>query len=69
MISNCGFDERGQYTGGSAGDQTGREWEIRSWYQYSGGWEYMIRHPNRNVGKKIAELAKAAATNNHISHL
>ena len=23
MISNCGHDERGKYSGGAAGDQTG----------------------------------------------
>ena len=32
MISNSGSDERGAYKGGQAGDQTGREWQIRSWY-------------------------------------
>lgn len=29
MISNCGYDENGKYSGGAAGDQTGAEWEIR----------------------------------------
>lgn len=27
MISNCGHDERGKYSGGKAGDQTGTEWQ------------------------------------------
>ena len=27
MISNCGHDERGKYSGGKAGDQTGTDEE------------------------------------------
>ena len=68
MISNCGHDERGKYAGGTAGDQTGTEWEVRSWYRYTGGWVYMIRHPNRSVGQLIADLAKEAAQNNKIGY-
>lgn len=34
MISNCGHDERGRYSSGKAGDQTGTEWYIRSWYNH-----------------------------------
>ena len=28
MISNCGHDENGRYSGGKAGDQTGTEWQV-----------------------------------------
>lgn len=66
MISNSGSDERGQYHGGKAGDQTGREWEIRSWY--SRPWNCVLRYPNETVRKKIAELARKAAQNNHIGY-
>lgn len=31
-ISNSGSDENGAYRGGQAGDQTGKEWRMRSWY-------------------------------------
>ena len=66
MLSNCGHDERGRYTGGSAGDQTGSEWQIVPWY--SRPWRYMFRHPNPEVRKKIAEKARAAARNNRIGY-
>ena len=32
LISNSGHDENGGYRGGKAGDQTGTEWYLRSWY-------------------------------------
>ncbi|MBR3586872.1 MAG: N-acetylmuramoyl-L-alanine amidase, partial [Oscillospiraceae bacterium] len=31
-ISNSGSDENGAYSGGQAGDQTGKEWRMRDWY-------------------------------------
>ena len=66
MISNCGHDERGKYTGGAAGDQTGTEWEIRSWYNRP--WNCVLRHPDRKVGNMLAELGRAAAKNNLVGY-
>lgn len=66
MISNCGHDERGKYTGGAAGDQTGTEWEIRSWYNRP--WNCVLRHPDRRVGNMLAELGRAAAKNNLVGY-
>lgn len=66
MISNCGHDERGKYTGGAAGDQTGAEWEIRSWYNRP--WNCVLRHPDRRVGNMLAELGRAAAKNNLVGY-
>ena len=66
MISNCGHDERGKYTGGAAGDQTGMEWEIRSWYNRP--WNCVLRHPDRNVGNMLADLARKAAQNNLVGY-
>ena len=65
-ISNSGSDERGAYHGGSAGDQTGNEWCLRSWYNRP--WDCVLRHPNEAVRLKIAELACAAALNNNIGY-
>ncbi len=66
MISNCGRDENGKYSGGTAGDQTGKEYCIRDWYNRP--WDCVIRYPNPAVGKVIARIAKNAAKNNHIGY-
>ena len=66
MISNCGHDERGKYTGGQAGDQTGQEWAVIPWYNRP--WNVVLRHNDWKVREKIAELAKKAAENNHIGY-
>lgn len=66
MISNSGHDERGKYCGGSAGDQTGKEWAVIPWYNRP--WTCVIRFPSQIQGAKIAELAKEAAENNLIGY-
>ena len=65
MISNCGHDERGKYSGGKAGDQTGTEWYIRSWYNHN--WKCVIRFPE-NVREQLAINAEKAAKNDHIGY-
>lgn len=66
MISNCGHDENGRYSGGQAGDQTGTEWQVVPWY--SRPWNCVLRHPNRAVGNMLADLARKAAQNNLIGY-
>ncbi len=66
MISNCGKDERGKYSGGAAGDQTGREYEIRSWYNRP--WDCVLRYPTLKVGEMIGSIATRAANNNYIGY-
>lgn len=66
MISNCGIDERGKISGGKAGDNNGKEWRVRSWYSYP--WSVILHHPNPEVRKLIAELAKEAAENDNIGY-
>ena len=66
MISNSGSDERGRISGGAAGDQTGREWEIRPWYNRP--WNCVLRHPDQKVREKIAELGEKAARNDKIGY-
>lgn len=68
MIASCGHDERGKYTGGTAGDQTGTEWYTRAWYKPSYGWDCVLRHPDSKVGLKIAQIAAAGAANNKIGY-
>lgn len=66
MISNSGSDENGRYSGGSAGDNNGKEWRIIPWYNRP--WNCVLRHPKKEVRKKIAELATQAANNNMIGY-
>lgn len=66
QIANSGSDENGNYRGGKAGDQTGREWQIRNWYNRP--WNCVIRHPDPNVRAYIAMLAVKAANNDEIGY-
>ena len=68
-MSNCGHDENGRYAGGKAGDQTGTDWYLRSWYAYSnGGWNYILRWKNEVLGNLFADLAIEAAQNDMIGY-
>ena len=66
MISNCGHDENGKYTGGVAGDQTGKEYANIPWYNRP--WNYVLRYPDVTVGLKIAEISRAAASNDNVGY-
>lgn len=65
-ISNSGSDEHGSIHGGTAGDQTGNEWRLRSWY--SRPWTHVLRHPDPTVRRMIAEYGIDAALNNNIGY-
>ena len=65
MISNCGSDERGKYSGGQAGDQTSKEWRIREWYNRP--WNCVIRFPE-NVRNVLAKYAYEAAKNDNVGY-
>ena len=65
-ISNSGSDENGSYSGGQAGDQTGKEWRMRDWYDRP--WSCVLRYPDQKVALKIAQLAIDAALNDHIGY-
>lgn len=65
-ISNSGSDENGHISGGKAGDQTGNEWRLRSWY--SRPWTCVLRHPDPAVRMMIAQKGIDAALNDHIGY-
>lgn len=65
-ISNSGSDERGRYSGGQAGDQTGNEWTIKAWYNRP--WTCVLRYPDQKVRELIAELGIEAANNSKIGY-
>ena len=65
-ISNSGHDERGRYINGKAGDQTGTEWYIRSWYKRP--WNVVIRFEDPKIASMIATLSIYAAQNNKVGY-
>ena len=65
-ISNSGSDENGAYHGGKAGDQNGKEWRLRSWYNRP--WSCVLRWPDVDVGTLIAQLGIDAALNDKIGY-
>ncbi len=65
-ISNSGSDENGAYSGGKAGDQTGKEWQLRAWYNRP--WTVVLRYPNQRIALKIAQLGIDAALNDLIGY-
>lgn len=67
MISNCGSDEKGNTHGGKAGDQTGKEWRVRSWYDRP--WKCILRYKgDEKVNDMIADLAIQSAENDKIGY-
>lgn len=65
-ISNSGSDENKAYHGGKAGDQTGKEWQLKAYY--SRPWSVVLRYPNQSVALTIAQLGIAAALNDKIGY-
>ncbi len=66
-VGSARQDERGRYSGGAAGDQTGREVAYQTWYLHSKGW-IILRAKDINVRKKIAYAMKAACNNRKIGY-
>ncbi|HUM82232.1 MAG TPA: hypothetical protein PLN48_00435 [Lachnospiraceae bacterium] len=66
LVSNCGEDEYGNYSGGQAGDQTGHEWDLRAWPDKQ--WTCVLRYPDESIRNKFASLASAAAANDLIGY-
>lgn len=65
-MSNCGHDENNRYSGGKAGDQTGTEWYLRSWYSYP--WNYILRWKDEELANLFADLAVETAQNNNVGY-
>lgn len=65
-IGHASIDEHGKITGGTAGDQNGKEVCIRFWY--NGGWEFLARARNSDVGEKIATACEAGCANPNIGY-
>lgn len=66
MIAHASKDERGKINGGKAGDQTGKEVCIRSWY--SRPWNVVIRFMIPEMRERFAYAMERAANNPHIGY-
>lgn len=66
IIGHASKDERGKATGGTAGDQTGKEVCTRSWYQ--GGWNVLLRPVRAELAEKSAAACEAACENSCIGY-
>lgn len=57
-IVQASINEKGTTRGGKTGDQTGKEILVRSFYQYSYGWDYHFTYPREepvSTGRKIED--------------
>lgn len=67
IVGSARIDERNKATGGTVGDQTGKEVAIENFYTHSKGW-YVLRPKSSDVANKIAEAMKQACDNNNIGY-
>lgn len=66
-IGNAVGDERGQASGGEAGNQNGKELRTQPWYLSTKGW-IVLRPKDSNVAKKIADDMRFACKNMNIGY-
>lgn len=65
-IGHSSKDENGKYSGGVAGDQTGKEVCTRSWY--NGGWDFVARPKKKGTAEKMAAACEAGCNNPNIGY-
>ena len=66
MIAHASQDEHGNIKGGQAGDQTGKEVCIRTWYNKP--WQYLIRFKDPDKAEKVARCMEDAAKNEMVGY-
>lgn len=65
-IGHASYDENSRASGGSAGDQTGKEVCTRTWY--SSPWNVVLRPKNADLAEKSARACEAACANSKIGY-
>ena len=65
-IGHASIDESGRASGGTAGDQTGKELCIRDWY--AKGWNVLLRPVRADLAEKSAAAMEAACLNELIGY-
>jgi len=66
LIGHASSDECGKYSGGCAGDQTGKEVCTRDWYKRP--WNVILIHPDAKIREKLASAMEAACKNDNIGY-
>lgn len=66
MVGQASIDERGKISGGKAGNQSGHELNMRSWYANS--WTLVVRPKSETTARKMANACVAAIANPHIGY-
>lgn len=65
-IGHASIDENGKATGGSAGDQTGKEVVIRNWYNKP--WNVVLRPKSAALAELSARACEAACANPNVGY-
>ena len=65
-IGHASIDENGNASGGSGGDQTGKEVCTRNWY--TKGWNVLLRPKSAALAEKSAQACEAACKNANIGY-
>ena len=66
MIGHASCDEYSRGYGGNAGDQTGREVCVRTWY--NGSWNKVIRPKSRDIAEKMASACETLCKFNKVGY-
>jgi hypothetical protein len=66
LIGHASINENGTVTGGTQGDQTGKEVCTRNWY--NAGWTVLLRPTSSSVAEKMAKACEAGCANNKIGY-
>lgn len=66
LIGHASIDERGKANGGQAGDQTGKEVCVRSWY--NGSWNVVLRPKSATVAETMASACETLCNGNLVGY-
>ena len=66
MIGHASIDENGKASGGQAGDQTGKEVCVRTWY--NSNWDVLIRPKNAALAEKMAACCEWLCNSNLVGY-
>ena len=67
IIGSARIDEKGQLSGGQAGDQTGKEVSTQEFYVHSKGWN-IIRAKDKTIALELAKAMLRACENKNIGY-